>query len=110
MAKQVNIFKFFGSMSSKRNINVIKPKQHEKDEKIIRNVVSDLINDVVKGENKDKKSTTDFAYCLEKATRWKMDARGYLEAIKKAQIFVLFTLPSGFCGEHQRIISYFSER
>ena len=71
MAKQVNIFKFFGSTSSKRNINVIKPKQHEKDEKIIRNVVSDLINDVVKGENKDKKSTTDFAYCLEKATRWK---------------------------------------
>ena len=36
MAKQVNIFKFFGSTSSKRNINVIKPKQHEKDVKMNR--------------------------------------------------------------------------
>ena len=69
MAKQVDIFKFFGSVSSKRNINVVRPKEHGRDEQIVRTVINDMINQIVKDESKDKKSTTDFSFCFEKATK-----------------------------------------
>ena len=71
MAKQANIFKYFGNVTATRNV-AIKDKEKEREiNNTIQNLLRDLVKRVVNEETKGKKNTTDFSYSVEKENKWK---------------------------------------